>query len=51
MAFERDPKKQIQVVLFDYNSLEEFQGSLIFQEGLSRIQFKGRPLKKHDGQQ
>ena len=30
MAFERDPKKQIQVVLLDYNSLEEFQGNLIF---------------------
>ena len=24
MAFERDPKKQIQVVLLDYNSLDEF---------------------------
>ena len=49
MAFEQDPKKQIKVVLLDYNSLEEFEGNLVFQEGLSLIEFKGRPLRKKDG--
>ena len=39
LALEHDPEKRMNVKYMDYDELEVYSGSLIFQAGLSKINF------------
>jgi hypothetical protein len=45
MAFERDPDLQLKVKLLEYNSLEVYIGPVIFEEGTTKMRFKGKVFK------
>lgn len=44
LAFEKDPNSQLQAVLLDYYSLDQFSGPIIFTEGMQKLYFKGRKM-------
>jgi hypothetical protein len=45
MAFERDPDLQLKVKHLEYNSLEVYIGPIIFEEGTTKMRFKGKAFK------
>lgn len=45
MAFERDRELQLQVKHLEYNSLEVYIGPVVFEEGTTKMRFKGKAFK------